>query len=352
MTKPVYINAVGCVSSQKSFDNSTFFDEVVHYSDKKLYAVDPGYKQFIDRSMIRRMGKGVKMGVVAAQLALNEAEVNQPDAIITGTGEGCLRDSEKFLENIIDNEEQFLTPTSFIQSTHNTVGAQIALGLQCKAYNMTYVNASTSFEASLNDARLQFAEGASNILVGGVDEIGEMTFKFYERIDHIKSDEIESLELFETDSKGTIMGEGASFFLLSADKHKNTYAELKDVRTYYKLDNIQEAAQAFLDQNNLTTSDIDAVVLGNNGDSEFDVLYDDLKTNIFQDTPQVAYKHLCGEFYTASAFGFWIGAKILKHQHIPDVLNQNKIEKKEYRHMLLYNQFKGENHSFVLLSSC
>ena len=50
-----------------------------------------------------------------------------PDAIITGTGLGCLEDTEKFLTAMVTNKEEFLTPTSFIQSTHNTVSAQIAL---------------------------------------------------------------------------------------------------------------------------------------------------------------------------------------------------------------------------------
>ena len=51
--------------------------------------------------------------------------------------------------------KNILTPTSFIQSTHNTVGGQIALELQCKGYNFTYVHGSNSFESALLDAKLQ-----------------------------------------------------------------------------------------------------------------------------------------------------------------------------------------------------
>jgi NAD(P)H-hydrate repair Nnr-like enzyme with NAD(P)H-hydrate dehydratase domain len=61
--------------------------------------------------MIRRMSKTVKMSSVASQYALKEAGIENPDAIIVGTGMGCSQDSEKFLKNVIDNHEEFLTPT-------------------------------------------------------------------------------------------------------------------------------------------------------------------------------------------------------------------------------------------------
>ncbi len=96
---------------------------------------------------------------------------------------GCMIDSEKFVSAIIDNKEQYLTPTSFIQSTHNTVAGQIALGMSCKAYNFTYVHSSISFESALLDAKLQLEnEEAQHILVGGVEELGEHTTQVH-RID-------------------------------------------------------------------------------------------------------------------------------------------------------------------------
>jgi hypothetical protein len=63
--------------------------------------------------MIRRMSKTVKMSSVASQYALKEAGIENPDAIITGTGMGCSQDSEKFLKNVMDNHEEFLTPTFY-----------------------------------------------------------------------------------------------------------------------------------------------------------------------------------------------------------------------------------------------
>src|SRR5690606_39813906 len=76
-----------------------------------LHDALPIYKAFIPPAAIRRMAKGIKMGVATSVQALQKAELKQVDAIITGTGMGCSLDSEKFLKSILDNNEQFLTPT-------------------------------------------------------------------------------------------------------------------------------------------------------------------------------------------------------------------------------------------------
>src|SRR5690606_23802730 len=133
----VYINSIGSISAQRTFDNTGFLEDIVSYHETVIPAIDPNYKDYIPPAAARRMAKGIKMGVVASKIALNGAGLENVDAIITGTGMGCVIDSEKFVSAIIDNKEEFLTPTSFIQSTHNTVGGQIALGMGCKGYNFT-----------------------------------------------------------------------------------------------------------------------------------------------------------------------------------------------------------------------
>ena len=102
----------------------------------------------------------VKSGVAAGIESLLEFGARAPiDAIITATGLGCIADSEKFLDGLIAGDETMLNPTPFIQSTFNTVGAQIALlrGLHC--YNTTYAHRWTSFENALTDAALRIGAG-------------------------------------------------------------------------------------------------------------------------------------------------------------------------------------------------
>lgn len=353
--KKVYINSIASISAQKTFESTSFLEDIVDYEANVINVINPNYKDFIPPAAARRMAKGIKMGVVASKMALLDAGIENVDAIITGTGMGCVRDSEKFVRAIIDNDEQYLTPTSFIQSTHNTVGGQIALELQCKGYNFTYVHASNSFESAFLDAKMQLENNEEEkILIGGVDELGDHTVAIHKLINHIKPEVIKSSELLKSDTVGAVFGEGANFFVLSNEKLECAYAEVITVKLYNTIskNEISGVMSEFLKENDLQISDIDIIVLGLNGDIDFDVYYSKIQSELFNNTQQAYYKHLSGEFNTASSFGLWLAAKILKKQTIPEVVKINNIQDSNFKTILLYNQYRGENHSFTLLKRC
>lgn len=351
--RKTYINGLGCISAQKTFDTVFLEEAEVNENDNVLTLKVPAYKDFIAPMAIRRMAKGVKNGIVAAALAMKEANLANVDAIITGTGLGCIEDSDKFLKAILDNNEEFLTPTAFIQSTHNTVGAQIALGLGCKGYNFTYVNGAVSFESALLDAKMQMDDNeASTVLIGGIDEMNDYTASLFKHAHFIKKDNEAPYKILNATTKATVYGEGATFFVLENEKKESTYAAVLDVQIWNKLDEDQLEAKMnlFLKSNGLEIADIDAVVFGYNGDVKYDRYYDNLATTAFANVPQAYYKHLSGEYYTASAFGLWLGAKIIKTQQIPTIVKVNEVEKPAYKNIVLYNQYKGIDHSFTLIS--
>lgn len=351
----VYITGVGSVSAQKTYDNSVFLEEITDHNSNVIYAQDPNYKAYFTPAVARRMSKGIKMGVAATKIALQEAGIETVDAIITGTGMGCVRDSEKFVSAIIDNNEQFLTPTSFIQSTHNTVAGQIAINLGCKGYNFTYVHSSVSFESAVLDALLQLEnKEADTILVGGVDELGDHTVKVHGIIEHVKKEPVLASKLLQSGTKGAVFGEGANFFVLSNKKTETSYAQVVDVKLMNTLSetDVETAALSFLEANNSKAEDIDLVIVGNNGDVTYDGYYNKFTSGVFATTDQAYYKHLSGEFNTANSFAFWLASNILKGQEIPDVVKLNSYKSRAYKKVLIYNQYHGENHSFTLLSSC
>jgi 3-oxoacyl-(acyl-carrier-protein) synthase len=349
-----YINGVASISAQTTFE-ANFLEEVtINETEDVLYAVQPSYKEVIPPTAIRRMAKGVKMGIFTSNQALKEANVEVPDAIITGTGMGCVEDSDKFLKAILDNNEQFLTPTSFIQSTHNTVGAQIALGLQCKGYNFTYVNGAVSFESALLDAKLQLeTKEANTILVGGIDETTQHTLDLYRMVNTIKNQKDQPFTVLNSNSNGVVFSEGANFFVLENQQKESSYATIEALSLFNDLQSneIEGFIRSFLDSNNIKIEDIDAVVLGNNGDTQFDDYYS-VSNTIFNKTSQVYYKHLSGEFNTVSSFGLWVASKILKAQQIPQAIKMNDITNKSYTYLLLYNQYRGKDHSLILLKKC
>ncbi|MBF0976512.1 MAG: beta-ketoacyl synthase, partial [Bacteroidetes bacterium] len=61
------------------------------------------------------------------------------------------------------------------------------------------------------------------------------------------------------------------------------------------------------------------------------------------------YKHLSGDYFTASAFGFWVACNVLRSGRIPQLLKPVGTPPEEVRNMLIYNQFRGKGQSLILL---
>jgi len=348
-----YINGTASLSPQNSLDYNEFLKGIVEYEDDFLKSIKPNFKDYIKPIEARRMSKTVKNGIICSEIAMLEAEINMPDAIIVGTGLGILSDTEKFLEKMLNDNEQYLTPTSFIQSTHNTVAAQIALRIKCHNYNFTYVNRGFSFETALQDGMMHLNEGKKNVLIGGADEMSEHYFHIVRKNGRWKKIAIKNTELLNYKTEGAICGEGVNFFVLSSEKKKNTYAELKSLKTFYKPKNDKEINKkllSFLENNNINITDIDLVITGQSGDKKGDAIYDNILNNNFIEKPVAYFKHLTGDYQTSSSFAFWLGANILKSQKVPDFIMQNNKKVKKVKNILIYNHYFNINNSFMLLS--
>lgn len=119
----------------------------------------------------RRMGKIMKSSLLSSLEALEKAGIATPDAIITGTTYGCLENSEKLLVQLKEEGEEMLKPTYFMQSTHNTIGSNIAIKTHCHGYNITYTQGEDSLDWAIRDAKMLLASGkAKTVLVGCHDE--------------------------------------------------------------------------------------------------------------------------------------------------------------------------------------
>ncbi len=349
----VYINGTASLSPQNSLDYNKFLEGIIEYEKDFLQSIKPNYKEYMKPIAARRMSKTVKNGIICSQKALQEAKVDIPDAIIVGTGLGIVSDTEKFLENMLNNDEKFLTPTAFIQSTHNTVAAQIALKLKCHNYNFTYVNRGFSFESAVIDAIMHINEGKRNILIGGTDEMSEHYFHIIRKNGRWKKTKVKNTELLNYTTNGAICGEGVNFFIISSEKNENTYSEIKAINTFYKPENSEEInikLKSFLNNADTKINDIDLVITGHTGDAVGDKIYYNFLQENFRNKPASYYKHLTGEYQTANSFALWLGANILKTQIIPDFIRLNGNPISKIKNILIYNHYFDINHSFILLS--
>lgn len=352
----MYIRATGNISPQKTFGHKPLAEAPVVYTGNRLAAIEPDYKEFIDPKQIRRMSRIIRMGVASAMECLQEANIKVPDAIVTGTAYGCLEDTNSFLSKMVEFNEELLTPTSFIQSTHNTIGAQIGLLLQCNNYNNAFVHRGFSFESALLDGMMLLKENeAQNVLVGAIDEITNTSHTILNRLGLYKQGEVSNLDIYKTKTKGTIAGEGASFFMLANEPSATDYARLDALHTFYKPEGIAEIEQqinSFLEDQHISIKDINLIITGKNGDAGTDEVYESLSKSVFTDKETINYKHLCGEYPTAAAFAFWLAANILKPGKVPAIFKNKNLSETTIKKILVYNQYQGIHHSLSLLSAC
>ena len=124
-------------------------------------------RQYVKPLERRRMGSIMKSSLLSSMQALEQAGITTPDAIITATPLGCLDNSEQLLRQLCEEGEDGFKPTLFMQSTHNTIGSNIAIVTHCHGYNITYSQGESSLEWALRDARRLLASGqCRNVLVG------------------------------------------------------------------------------------------------------------------------------------------------------------------------------------------
>ena len=351
---PLYITGLGNISPQKTWDNNHFLEEVTAVETNYFRSQDPNYKEYIAGDMVRRMSRIIKMGVAAGKICLADSECMMPDAIITGTGLGCIEDTEKFLTNMIRNNEEFLTPTAFIQSTHNTVSSQIALMLKCHNYNFTYVHRGFSFESALLDSFIRIDSGESGtVLLGGMDEMTPNTFAILQRLGHYKRKPVNNMDLLKDHTRGAIAGEGAAFFLLSATPGVKNYAKIEALDTFYKTepDKIPAHISTFLERSGRKIDEIDLVLMGMSGDPLNDKGYYHVRNHLFREKSQAWFKHLCGEYQTASSFGLWLASMILKNGQVPETVRLEGVTPGKLSNILIYNHYRNLDHSLMLVSS-
>ena len=349
---PIYILSAKQISLQQPLSEN-WMQEPIVYGTPFARSIDPSFKDYISPIEARRMGKILKRAVVTSKEALKAADLERVDAIITGTGYGCIENTEFFLDALSNEGEQLLKPTYFMQSTHNTISSLVAIQTKNHGYNVTYAHKGISFDSAMQDAWLQFQLGKiDTALVGGHDE---MTETFY----HILK-------------KGGVMGkdeehcgEAAVSVVLVAsrlcEEERRSNPEIQPLckLTGFQLlhqptiNTIKEAIANLLQFAGKHLSDVDFILTGISGDHQNDQLYLEEAKTLFADKPLLKYKHLFGESFTASGLGFYVAAQCLKAGRVPASLfvNAEDINDKQPKCILLYNRSDGKNCSLTLLEA-
>jgi hypothetical protein len=349
-----YINGIGIISPQKTFDPENFLSEIKEYNQNVLTCVTPDFKAYINPIQMRRLSRMLRIGLSAATICLRDAQIKTPDGIITATGYGFLEETAKFLNEVLNQSEKQLTPTYFMQSTSNALAGLVALSFKCMGFNNTYASKGFGMENALIDGMMQLNENpAMNLLIGSYDEAAEVQYKASIRAHHFKVEHVNSLKLFDTTTRGSIQGEGSAFFMLSGAHSPSTWCSIRDMHMVYKPaeDQLKDELQRFLKNNNLTDSDVDVVINGASGDVDHDVVINGLIKHIVPESLEIKFKHLSGEYSTSTSFAIWLGASILKNQKIPMAVKIiPERDTKRMNTILVINHYMAKTFSFILMT--
>lgn len=344
-----YIHQTSCISPQQTFQDADI-NKLFEPAEKKLQAIEPSY-DVIPPGILRRMGKAVRMGVGAAMPMLQNNP--KPDGIIIGTTNSGKEDSVKFLNQIIEYDEGLLTPINFVQSTPNAVAAQIGLLTKNHGYNITHLHLGLAFEFAMTDADMMLKENPlTSYLLGAVDDISIYNYYFEDKGGWYKKEDVSNKTLYETNSPGSIAGEAAAMFLVNGNE-TGSIAKVHAIDALHQEDEsiTKEKLQDFIGKYLPAGEKIDLMLTGENGDNRLLKYYSSCESVIKDDVTVARFKHMSGEYPTATAMGLWLCCDVLQNQYIPGHMIKNAAAKTRYKNVLIYNNYKGIQHSFILVSN-
>jgi 3-oxoacyl-[acyl-carrier-protein] synthase II len=337
----LFVAGAACISAQPSFGDEGLAALRAVAGVDTLHAVEPDYREFFPPAQLRRFSRISRMAVAAARRAVENTGRPGVDAVITGTGLGCFSEAEKFLDAVRDRGEELLNPSVFIQSTHHAASSQVAFALDCRGYHDNFCHRAFSFETALLDASLLVAEGAARrVLVGGMDELVP-TYTQYLRAAGL----LEPL----ADSPGPVLGEGAGFFVLCEERGGNDLARFLGTGfTYAPGGGGLELELARFFASHLPGGGLpDLVLFG--GMPVREGTLERLDGGLLHPAARAGFTQLCGEFHTASAFGFWLAALILHEGHIPAVLPVRGTPPPQLRSVLVLTHHQNREFAWTLL---
>lgn len=316
-----------------------------------MSCLHPDYKKLVKPSALRRMSPVIRMGLASAVSCLEQSGLDKPGAILVGSGLGCVRDTVRFLEQVTGQEEQLLNPTAFIQSTHNTVSGQIALTMGCRAANFTFSQKSLSFESALLEAMMRSKEDPSEgILLGGVDEVTEESHRLMVEGGCMKP--LIEPDLYNSPTPGAAAGEGAAFFMVSGTPHADGGAAISDLEMVYgcPAGGIPEAVMRFLARNGCDAGGIDLLVSGRGGDATLRDRFRQVEA-LFPGSHVAGYKHLTGDYDTATALGLHLAVGMMEHHRVPGLFSISAGGSQRLDRVLLFNITRERDLSLILLKS-
>lgn len=343
MTRPLYILSAEQISLQRPLSQE-WMERPRYIASPYARAWDPAFKDLLRPGEGRRMSRILKRAAAVSDRALRAAGEICPEAIVTGTGWGCVESTEQFLQALCRQGERLLSPTHFMQSTHNTIGSLVAIRTGCHGYNVTFSHRAVSFDCALHNAALLLRSGQTdNVLAAAHDEVTPDLYILLRRMGYVGHEG--QCPCSETSV--------ALFLSASEPRPRQALCRLSGWGMAHRpaAGDWAEAVCTTLSGQRLRPEDIDLLVTGHNGFAPNDAPYDHLAKTLFPHTPQFRYKWLFGENYSTSAAGVYAAAHLLRRGHMPHALGGDGFSRPRLGSVLILNHTDASDFSCFLLQA-
>jgi len=330
----------------------------------------------IPGASLRRLGRIQRMALAAAHLAVKDSPVGlctgEGGAVAVGTGLGELGETAAFLENMIGLNEREPKPACFVNSVHNSLASQIALAFSLRGENHLFTHGPVSFELALGQALHVLRTGrAEQVLACGADGISPYAVAAGRRFGWWRSDGAPLVPMGESraGAGGSLPGEGAAALLLA---RPGTVERSQPGARVVRIAGVlarpvpvpsldAQAELSFMDRAlgsaEIALGDVHFVLLGANGHARLDERYRQvvlaLASRLGREVPWGVYKHLCGEFCTASALGIALAVQTVRTGLVPAELVRPDAPRPSWpvANVLVYHLSESGHHSVCLVTS-
>lgn len=307
---------------------------------------------------LRNLDRTTLLALCAAKLCLQDArfdvtEENSHDVgVVLGSTMGSIWSISEFDKEGIRNGPKSVNPALFPNTVMNSPASQISIRFGIKGFNTTLSTGFTSsFDALEYAARFIELNRAGAVLVGGVEELCEQTYKGCHKVRFLSGSREGHEELcapFDHRRNGAVMGEGSVLFLLenlnrARERGATIYAELKGISSAHDRDSYfrysvraegaKLAIQRALAYSRISPDIIDYVASGANSTLDGDVAESRaLRATLGERRENIivsASKSMIGETFSAGgAFQMASAFLTLQRSLIPPTINFEMVDKR------------------------
>jgi len=139
-----------------------------------------------------------------------------------------------------------------------------------------------------------------------------------------------------------------------SNNKQNAMAQLKAITTIHSanVEVIRTHVKKFLEENLAEGEKADLLLTGENGDSRSLPFYTSCDSLFDQYTTIARFKHMCGEYPTASSFALWLACNIIGGAvNMPQHMVKQQGTATDFKNILIYNTHKVGQHACILVSA-